>query len=70
MWLWLHLAGLKMHLVVWQGFKYQNSTFVGPLFHDYNTNALREFNHASHEVTLKFYLGRGGKNSNAKNDKK
>lgn len=50
------------------GFQISNSTFVGYSY-DYNTNALGEFNQGSHEVILKFYLGRGGKNSNAKNDK-
>jgi hypothetical protein len=50
------------------GFQISNSTFVGYSY-DYNTNTLGEFNQGSHEVILKFYLGRGGKNSNAKNDK-
>lgn len=50
------------------GFQISNSTFIGYSY-DYNTNALGEFNQGSHEVILKFYLGRGGNNSNAKNDK-
>jgi type IX secretion system PorP/SprF family membrane protein len=50
------------------GFQISNNTFIGYSY-DYNTNALGEFNQGSHEVILKFYLGRGGKNSNAKNDK-
>lgn len=50
------------------GFQISNSTFVGYSY-DYNTNALGEFNQGSHELILKFYLGRGGNNSNTKNDK-
>lgn len=50
------------------GFQISNSTFIGYSY-DYNTNALGEFNQGSHEVILKFYLGRGGNNSNASKDK-
>lgn len=53
------------------GFQIANSTFLGYAY-DYNTNALGEFNKGSHEVILKFYLGKGagnskeGENKNAK----
>ncbi|MFD0796497.1 type IX secretion system membrane protein PorP/SprF [Maribacter chungangensis] len=50
------------------GFQISNSTFIGYSY-DYNTNALGEFNQGSHEVILKFYLGRGGNNANASKDK-
>lgn len=50
------------------GFQISNSTFIGYSY-DYNTNALGEFNQGSHEVILKFYLGRGGSNSNTNKDK-
>jgi type IX secretion system PorP/SprF family membrane protein len=50
------------------GFQISNSTFLGYSY-DYNTNALGEFNQGSHEVILKFYLGRGGSSSNSKKDK-
>ncbi|WP_244156169.1 PorP/SprF family type IX secretion system membrane protein [Maribacter ulvicola] len=39
------------------GFQVSNSLFVGYSY-DYNTNLLGEFNNGSHEVILKFYLGR------------
>ena len=41
------------------GFQISNSLFAGYSY-DYNTNLLGEFNNGSHEVILKFYLGRGG----------
>ncbi|MFX0555429.1 type IX secretion system membrane protein PorP/SprF [Maribacter sp. CXY002] len=47
------------------GFQISNSMFLGYSY-DYNTNTLGEFNSGSHEVILKFYLGKGG-NTNAKN---
>ena len=54
------------------GLQVSNSLFVGYSY-DYNTNLLGEFNNGSHEIILKFYLGRGGanssKDSNDKNSK-
>lgn len=50
------------------GFQISDSTFLGYSY-DYNTNALGEFNQGSHEVILKFYLGKGGRNSDSKKDK-
>jgi type IX secretion system PorP/SprF family membrane protein len=54
------------------GLQVSNSLFVGYSY-DYNTNLLGEFNNGSHEIILKFYLGRGGANStkdgNDKNSK-
>lgn len=41
------------------GFQVSNGLFVGYSY-DYNTNPLGEFNSGSHEVILKFYLGKGG----------
>lgn len=41
------------------GFQVSNSMFVGYSY-DYNTSLLGEFNSGSHEVILKFYLGKGG----------
>ena len=43
------------------GFQVSPSMFLGYSY-DYNTNSLGEFNSGSHEVILKFYLGRGGNN--------
>ncbi|CAM3529902.1 type IX secretion system membrane protein PorP/SprF [Zobellia roscoffensis] len=40
------------------GFHITNGSFVGYSY-DYNTNPLGEFSSGSHEVILKFYLGRG-----------
>lgn len=40
------------------GFQISNSTFIGYSY-DYNTNGLGGFNSGSHEVILKFYLGKG-----------
>jgi len=50
------------------GFQISNSTFLGYSY-DYNTNPLGEFNQGSHEIVLKFYLGRDGSNSGSKKDK-
>jgi len=41
------------------GFQIAPSTFIGYSY-DYNTNALSDFNNGSHEVILKFFLGKGG----------
>ena len=40
------------------GFQVSNGTFIGYSY-DYNTNGLGEFNSGSHEIIVKFYLGRG-----------
>lgn len=40
------------------GFQISSGTFIGYSY-DYNTNLLGEFNNGSHEVILKFYLGKG-----------
>ena len=46
------------------GFQVTNSAFIGYSY-DYSTNPLGEFSSSSHEIILKFYLGRGdGTNSN------
>lgn len=48
------------------GFQVTNGTFIGYSY-DYNTNPLGEFSNGSHEIILKFFLGRGdGTNSNNK----
>lgn len=48
------------------GFQVTDGTFIGYSY-DYNTNPLGEFSNGSHEVILKFYLGRGdGTNSGNK----
>ncbi|WP_350284986.1 type IX secretion system membrane protein PorP/SprF [uncultured Croceitalea sp.] len=44
------------------GFQVSPSMFLGYSY-DYNTNILGDFNNGSHEVILKFYLGRGGENA-------
>lgn len=41
------------------GFQISNGMFLGYAY-DYNTNGLGEFSQGSHEVILKFYLGRTG----------
>jgi type IX secretion system PorP/SprF family membrane protein len=41
------------------GLQVSNSLFLGYSY-DYNTNGLGEYGQGSHEVILKFYLGRGG----------
>jgi len=40
------------------GLQISNSVFLGYSY-DYNTNALGEYSQGSHEVILKFYLGKG-----------
>ncbi|SKB38727.1 type IX secretion system membrane protein, PorP/SprF family [Maribacter arcticus] len=51
------------------GLQVSNSLFVGYSY-DYNTNLLGEFNNGSHEIILKFYLGRdGAKSTKDGNDK-
>jgi|TARA_R110002051_G_scaffold66515_8_gene120470 type IX secretion system PorP/SprF family membrane protein len=51
------------------GLQVSNSLFVGYSY-DYNTNLLGEYNNGSHEVILKFYLGRSGmKNTKGSSDK-
>ncbi|MFS4493375.1 type IX secretion system membrane protein PorP/SprF [Maribacter sp. 2308TA10-17] len=44
------------------GFQVANSTFIGYSY-DYNTNGLGGFNSGSHEVILKFFLGKGSSGS-------
>ncbi|MDT0539250.1 MULTISPECIES: PorP/SprF family type IX secretion system membrane protein [Croceitalea] len=44
------------------GFQISQGMFLGYSY-DYNTNSLGEFNSGSHEVILKFYLGRGSNDS-------
>ena len=41
------------------GFQISSGTFIGYSY-DHNTNGLGEFNSGSHEVIVKFYLGKGG----------
>ncbi|SHJ60245.1 type IX secretion system membrane protein, PorP/SprF family [Pseudozobellia thermophila] len=49
------------------GFQISSSTYIGYSY-DYNTQPLGEFSSGSHEVILKFYLGKGdGSNGNNKN---
>ncbi|MGB3150456.1 MAG: type IX secretion system membrane protein PorP/SprF, partial [Maribacter sp.] len=47
------------------GFQVAPSTFIGYSY-DYNTNLLGDFNNGSHEIIVKFYLGRGGENKSSK----
>ncbi len=51
------------------GFQITNSTFAGYSY-DYNTNPLSNFTFGSHEVVLKFYLGRTGSISKKSKNKK
>lgn len=54
------------------GFQISNTMFLGYSY-DYSTNAFQSYNDGSHEVILKFYLGRSNgdsKRRNPKNDKK
>ncbi|MEM9649527.1 MAG: type IX secretion system membrane protein PorP/SprF [Bacteroidota bacterium] len=51
------------------GFQVSNSLFVGYSY-DYNTNGLGEFSGGSHEVILKFYIGRGNSNRGSRNRNK
>ncbi len=50
------------------GFQISGSTFIGYSY-DYNTNPLGQFNSGSHEIILKFYLGKGGVGSSGSNGK-
>lgn len=51
------------------GFQISNALFAGYSY-DYNTNLLGDFNSGSHEIILKFYLGKGGlSRSNGDKDK-
>lgn len=50
------------------GFQVSSGTFVGYSY-DYNTNGLGEYNSGSHEVILKFYLGKGDGDKKDKNNK-
>lgn len=47
------------------GFQIGNGLFVGYAY-DYNTNGLGEFSQGSHEVILKFYLGKSGEKRDPK----
>lgn len=49
------------------GFQISSGTFIGYSY-DHNTNPLGKFNNGSHELVLKFYLGKGG-SKREKNDK-
>ncbi|MEO9893243.1 type IX secretion system membrane protein PorP/SprF [Aurantibacter sp.] len=51
------------------GFQISSSLFMGYSY-DYNTNSLGEFNSGSHEVILKFYLGKGSGGSGTSKDPK
>ena len=50
------------------GFQISNSMFAGYSY-DYNTNPIGEYNNGSHELILKFYVGRGTKTKEEKNDR-
>ena len=50
------------------GFQISSSMFLGYSY-DYNTNPLGEFNSGSHEVILKFYLGKGEGGGRSKDPK-
>lgn len=50
------------------GFQVSNSMFIGYSY-DYSTNAFKNYNDGSHEVVLKFYLGRSGGSSSRKGKK-
>lgn len=51
------------------GFQVSGSTFIGYSY-DHTTNALGEFAQGSHELILKFYLGKGGAQSAPRKDGK
>lgn len=51
------------------GFQISSATFIGYSY-DYNTNGLGAYNSGSHEVILKFYLGKGGDRSDDDNTKR
>ncbi len=44
------------------GFQISGNTFIGYSY-DYNTNGLGAYNSGTHEIILKFYLGKGGEGS-------
>ena len=44
------------------GFQVSNGMFLGYSY-DYTTNALSDYNSGSHEIILKFYLGKGSSRS-------
>lgn len=50
------------------GFQLAPSTFVGYAY-DYNTNNLADYNNGSHEIILKFYLGKKGSSTKKKGGK-
>ncbi|WP_299164266.1 type IX secretion system membrane protein PorP/SprF [uncultured Eudoraea sp.] len=49
------------------GFQISNSMFAGYSY-DYNTNPIGQYNSGSHEIILKFYVGRGAKTKVDKNE--
>lgn len=49
------------------GFQISNSMFAGYSY-DYNTNPIGQYNNGSHEIILKFYVGRGSKTKKEKNE--
>ncbi|MFH6602355.1 type IX secretion system membrane protein PorP/SprF [Maribacter algicola] len=51
------------------GFQISSSVFAGYSY-DYNTNQIGKFNSGSHELILKFYLGKGGGEDNGGNRSK
>ncbi len=51
------------------GFQISNSLFLGYSY-DYSTNAFKTYNDGSHEVILKFYLGKSNRNNKGSKDKK
>ncbi|MGI9552183.1 MAG: PorP/SprF family type IX secretion system membrane protein [Aurantibacter sp.] len=51
------------------GFQISSSMFLGYSY-DYNTNPLGQFNSGSHEVILKFYLGKGSGGDRTRRDPK
>ena len=51
------------------GFQISSTAFIGYSY-DYNTNGLGEYNSGSHEVILKFYLGKGSGKSKSDKSKR
>ncbi|MFS4455850.1 type IX secretion system membrane protein PorP/SprF [Maribacter sp. 2304DJ31-5] len=51
------------------GFQVSQGTYIGYSY-DYNTNLLGDFNNGSHEIILKFFLGKGGENKTDKAKRK
>ncbi len=51
------------------GFQISSSIFAGYSY-DYNTNQIGKFNNGSHELILKFYLGKDGGEDNGRNRSK